>query len=73
MRGFRRRPSISGLTSTPTSFDVSFDTIRSGETYVFGPPVPEPATWALMGIGFACLGFAGYRRARLMSRVAVAA
>jgi hypothetical protein len=26
------------------------------------PPVPEPATWALMGIGFACLGFLAYRR-----------
>jgi hypothetical protein len=25
-------------------------------------PVPEPATWALMGIGFACLGFLAYRR-----------
>jgi hypothetical protein len=24
--------------------------------------VPEPTTWALMGIGFACLGFLAYRR-----------
>jgi PEP-CTERM motif-containing protein len=24
--------------------------------------VPEPSTWAMMGIGFALLGFAGYRR-----------
>ena len=24
--------------------------------------VPEPATWALMGLGFAGLGFAAYRR-----------
>jgi hypothetical protein len=23
--------------------------------------VPEPATWAMMGVGFAALGFAGYR------------
>jgi hypothetical protein len=27
-------------------------------------PVPEPATWAMMLIGFAGLGYAGYRRAR---------
>ena len=26
--------------------------------------VPEPSTWAMMGLGFAALGFAGYRRAR---------
>ena len=26
----------------------------------FGP-VPEPATWVMMGLGFACLGFAAYR------------
>ena len=25
---------------------------------------PEPATWAMMGIGFAALGFAGYRQRR---------
>lgn len=27
-------------------------------------PVPEPSTWAMMLIGFAGLGFAGYKRAR---------
>jgi hypothetical protein len=26
--------------------------------------VPEPATWAMMLLGFAGRGFAGYRRAR---------
>jgi hypothetical protein len=31
---------------------------------IVNPPVPEPATWALMLAGFAGLGFAGYRRAR---------
>jgi hypothetical protein len=30
-------------------------------------PVPEPSTWAMMLIGFAGLGFAGYRRARLLA------
>jgi hypothetical protein len=27
-------------------------------------PVPEPSTWALMLLGFAGLGFAGWRRKR---------
>ena len=27
-------------------------------------PAPEPATWAMMGLGFAALGFAGYRARR---------
>ena len=26
--------------------------------------VPEPSTWAMMVLGFAGLGFAGYRRSR---------
>jgi hypothetical protein len=29
-----------------------------------GAVVPEPSTWAMMLLGFAGLGFAGYRRAR---------
>jgi hypothetical protein len=31
---------------------------------VSGSVVPEPSTWALMVLGFAGLGFAGYRQAR---------
>ena len=34
--------------------------------------VPEPSTWAMMLLGFAGVGFAGYRRAR-RSRAAFAA
>jgi hypothetical protein len=26
--------------------------------------VPEPSTWALMGLGFAALGLLGYRKTR---------
>jgi hypothetical protein len=35
-------------------------------------PVPEPSTWAMMLLGFAGLGFAGYRHAR-RARLALAA
>lgn len=31
-------------------------------------PVPEPSTWMMMAIGFAGLGFAGYRRMRVVVR-----
>ncbi|WP_315704734.1 MULTISPECIES: FxDxF family PEP-CTERM protein [unclassified Bradyrhizobium] len=38
----------------PTNLQVAGNT--------FTVAVPEPSTWALMGIGFACLGFMAYRR-----------
>jgi hypothetical protein len=39
---------------------------------VVAPSIPEPSTWALMLIGFAGVGFAGFRRAK-RNRAAVAA
>ena len=39
-------------------------TIEGPGIFVLGGVVPEPSTWAMMLIGFAGLGFAGYRRAR---------
>ena len=35
-----------------------------GFDFALGGAVPEPSTWAMMLIGFAGLGYAGYRRAR---------
>jgi PEP-CTERM motif len=40
----------------PPACSESFD--------ITGSAVPEPSTWAMMLLGFAGLGFAGYRRAR---------
>ena len=36
--------------------------------WVLYSPVPEPSTWAMMLVGFAGLGFAGYRRARVAAQ-----
>ena len=53
---------IAGMTLIPGTYTFSLpnDTI----TLEIGSPVPEPASWAMMLIGFAGLGFVGYRRAR---------
>jgi probable HAF family extracellular repeat protein len=37
----------------------------AGQVVGFGPlPIPEPSTWAMMLLGFAGLGYVGYRKAR---------
>jgi PEP-CTERM motif len=45
-------------------------TANSGAIFETGstPPIPEPSTWALMLLGFAGLGFAGYRKAHKARR-----
>jgi hypothetical protein len=35
-------------------------------------PVPEPSTWAMMLLGFAGLGYAGYRRRHKLAGAASA-
>jgi hypothetical protein len=35
--------------------------------FAVGGTVPEPSTWAMLLLGFAGLGFVGYRKARLTS------
>jgi PEP-CTERM motif len=71
------RPITGGLTFAPTEIFVNvvgdapqvddkliLDVTTSGVT---PPAAPEPSTWAMMLLGFAGLGFAGYRRARASS------
>lgn len=52
----------------------NFDLINSETRYLYGnvtvSGVPEPSTWLLMGIGFAAVGFAGYRASRRSPTVA---
>jgi hypothetical protein len=44
----------------PQNFTLGGDASTTGGGIT--STVPEPATWALMGIGFACLSFLAYRR-----------
>jgi hypothetical protein len=60
--------------TTTFSGSISYSPIPMGqaESVSFGnvkvvvtDSIPEPSTWALMLLGFAGLGFAGYRRTRV--------
>jgi hypothetical protein len=51
-----------GLESAPTFKTGSFDITDNEFDYVLTiAAVPEPSTWGLLLVGFAGLGFAGYR------------
>lgn len=56
------RTDIGGLRFSSRNNSFEFDNIAVG-------PVPEPATWALMLVGFAATGFAMRRRPRTTARV----
>jgi hypothetical protein len=56
------------LSDAGTLFLAAGATISGGQSSMLSsvsPAVPEPSTWAMMALGFAGLGFVGYRRARL--------
>ena len=72
--GFEGGPSIQFDFPYPGGGDVqpgNFDSITSDNRYLYGQVTPqsiggapEASTWAMMLVGFAGLGLAGYRRAR---------
>ena len=44
----------------------------ANDTIDLSAVVPEPSTWAMLGIGFAGLGYIGFRRTRARSTISVA-
>ena len=52
-RAFRGRPAVT----------VPLHSLAAAEP-LYSPAIPEPSTWAMMLLGFAGLGFAGYRASR---------
>jgi hypothetical protein len=74
LSGFSLLTNLSGLTPADVSFTndsirynasgLSFETSPYFITLTVATAVPERSTWAMMLVGFAGLGFAGYRNAR---------
>jgi hypothetical protein len=51
----------------PSGFDfINFQAVTGNVliTSISGSPIPEPSTWAMMLLGFAGLGYVGFRRTR---------
>jgi hypothetical protein len=63
--------SLSFADVTPDASITPSRTLASATMSVSGTfsasPIPEPSTWALMALGFAGLGFVGFRQARRTS------
>jgi PEP-CTERM motif len=59
---------FTGFDPTAATFSLSAqgDDIKSFSATVIAQAVPEPSTWALMLLGFAGIGFMGYRRRKLI-------
>jgi PEP-CTERM motif len=58
-------PHVSIDCTKATFSDCSaYSLVVAPDSFTVGSGVPEPATWAMMAIGFAGLGFAGYRRTK---------
>jgi hypothetical protein len=66
--------SISSITVNAGPGCSNCDIIGVDDVFITrgGSAIPEPATWTLMLLGFASLGYGGYREARRRARVAVA-
>jgi hypothetical protein len=66
--------SVTSPFSVTELYQISSNGLRgaANDTIDLSSAVPEPSTWALLGIGFAAIGLAGFRRARARSTISVA-
>jgi hypothetical protein len=70
---FDRAMSLS-FTDVSPSAAIVLGTLRSFHSDVsgnFSSTVPEPSTWAMMLLGFAGLGYVGFRKARARSAISI--
>jgi hypothetical protein len=62
---------FASLGMTPGTHEWTWGTGAHADSFTLNAVIPEPSTWALMALGFAGLGFAGWRSRR--RSVAIAA
>ena len=62
--GFEGNGTIEFLDKGVTSITFTTPVAENWYAFTVGTAVPEPSTWALMLLGFAGLGYAGYRRSK---------
>ncbi len=73
INAFDRAGSLS-LTDVTPGAAIVLGTLRSFTSDVsgdFSSSVPEPSTWAMMLLGFAGLGYVGFRKARARSAISI--
>jgi hypothetical protein len=60
--------------SLPTGFDfINFQAVTGNVLITsLSGTIPEPSTWAMMLLGFAGLGYVGFRKARARSTISIA-
>ena len=73
---FDRAMSLSFTDVTPPAgrggIPLSLNSFKSDVSGDFSSAVPEPSTWAMMLLGFAGLGYVGFRKARARSAISIA-